>query len=300
MPSAISTSHIAPNDLAAFSSHLKASKRILALLGAGLSASSGLPTFRGAGGYWRQHEAMDLATPTAFKSNPALVWQFYSYRRHMALKAQPNSAHFALAKLAEKKSEFLTISQNVDGLSQRAKHPRNSLELLHGNLFDLKCTNFDCDYVELDNFTDPLVAALDIPKTSEGKDADISDAHIPLNDVQPDELPRCPKCKNWLLRPGVVWFGETLPVETLRRVDGWISEPEPIDLMLVVGTSAVVHPAAGYIEIARAKGAKVAVINTEPPNQAASKLNTGDWFFQGDAGLIVPQILESIIGPVDA
>lgn len=102
-------------DLQSFQQHLNKSTRILALLGAGLSASSGLPTFRGAGGLWRTHEATDLATPEAFSADPGLVWQFYSYRRHMALKAKPNPAHYALAELARKKEGFLTLSQNVDG-----------------------------------------------------------------------------------------------------------------------------------------------------------------------------------------
>lgn len=87
----------------------------MALLGAGISASSGLPTFRGAGGLWRSHDATELATPEAFEANPDLVWQFYSYRRHMALKAQPNRAHYALAELARRNREFVTLSQNVDG-----------------------------------------------------------------------------------------------------------------------------------------------------------------------------------------
>lgn len=103
-------------DLESFSSHLRSSRRILALVGAGLSASSGLPTFRGAGGLWRSHDAMSLATPEAFARDPGLVWQFYSYRRHMALKAKPNAAHFALAELAKRKDGFITLSQNVDGI----------------------------------------------------------------------------------------------------------------------------------------------------------------------------------------
>ena len=107
---------ISPADLESFSSHLSSSTKILALLGAGLSAASGLPTFRGAGGLWRSHDAMSLATPEAFDRNPGLVWQFYSYRRHMALRAKPNPAHFALAELAKRKSGFLTLSQNVDGI----------------------------------------------------------------------------------------------------------------------------------------------------------------------------------------
>lgn len=104
-------------DFESFSAYLQGSNRILALLGAGLSASSGLPTFRGAGGLWRTHDAMSLATPEAFHADPALVWQFYSYRRHMSLQARPNKAHLALAELARKKDGFMTLSQNVDGNS---------------------------------------------------------------------------------------------------------------------------------------------------------------------------------------
>ena len=112
----MATSKPYSTDINSFGEHLKGSKRILALLGAGLSASSGLPTFRGAGGLWRNQDAVSLATPGAFSDDPALVWQFYSYRRHMALNAKPNKAHFALAELAKKNKNFVTLSQNVDGM----------------------------------------------------------------------------------------------------------------------------------------------------------------------------------------
>lgn len=107
--------NISAADVMSFTEHLQKSKRIVALLGAGLSASSGLPTFRGAGGLWRSFDATSLATPEAFESNPGLVWQFYSYRRHMALGVEPNRAHYALAELSRKKENFITLSQNVDG-----------------------------------------------------------------------------------------------------------------------------------------------------------------------------------------
>lgn len=102
------------DDYASFVACLKSSTRVLALLGAGLSAASGVPTFRGAGGFWREHNATDLATPEAFERDPSLVWQFYNHRRHNALRAKPNRAHAALGKLAGKK-DFLAISQNIDG-----------------------------------------------------------------------------------------------------------------------------------------------------------------------------------------
>ncbi len=296
MPSFTAHSSVSQPDLDSFSKHLKSSKRILALCGAGLSASSGLPTFRGAGGYWRTYDATQLATSEAFMEDPSLVWQFYNYRRHMALQAKPNRAHFALAELARRNPDFLTISQNVDGLSPRAHHPAETLELLHGSLYDVKCTNFHCDYVEQNNFTDPIVPALEIPQNT-GADLDISDAEVPLKDISTGDLPHCPKCKTALLRPGVVWFGEPLPVKTVSRIDDWTSQH--IDLILVIGTSAIVYPAAGYIATARKMGARVAVVNMERPDSGASKLNAGDWFFQGDARVVVPQILEAVTGNIE-
>lgn len=285
---------LAQADLDSFSAHLNSSSRILALCGAGLSAASGLPTFRGAGGYWREYDAMDLATPEAFSRDPSLVWQFYNYRRHMALQAQPNRAHLALAELARKKEDFLTISQNVDGLSPRAGHPRKSLELLHGSLFEVKCTNFYCDHVDKENYTDPICPALKLAESGE----DISSAEEPLKDVEIEDLPQCPKCKTSLLRPGVVWFGESLPASTLERVDNWMSDERGIDLLIVIGTSAQVYPAAGYIMSSRTKGARVAVVNTETPDQEAGKLQKGDWFFQGDAAVVIPKMLECVTGPM--
>ncbi|KAL1970042.1 hypothetical protein VTN77DRAFT_6447 [Rasamsonia byssochlamydoides] len=318
---------ISAADLQSFSQYLQGCTRILALLGAGLSASSGLPTFRGAGGLWRSFDATSLATPEAFNEHPGLVWQFYSYRRHMALKAKPNRAHFALAELAKRNKNFITLSQNVDGLSPRAQHPPEQLHLLHGSLFDIKCTSFYCNYSRKDEFTDPIVPALAIPtegpqpepsvddKTGEqatqalhgamqasqteqtGRELDISDPRVPIPTLKVEDLPQCPQCKG-LLRPGVVWFGEPLPVRTIEAVDRWIRESPRIDLMLVIGTSAKVWPAAGYVDKARAKGARVAVVNMDPNDIPGDGLEPGDWFFQGDAGVIVPEILKSVIGEV--
>ncbi|KAJ5549988.1 Sirtuin family [Penicillium sp. DV-2018c] len=327
-------------DLQSFTEYLKGCKRIVAVLGAGISASSGLSTFRGAGGIWRSHDATSLATPEAFDENPGLVWQFYSYRRHMALEANPNKAHYALAELARRNEDFITLSQNVDGinndsivfallhtnkmgypgLSQRANHPSNQLHLLHGTLFNVKCTDFYCDYNE-PNFTDPIVPALKFPqklsglhpsetdKTGEAaskalgealsgtaNEVDISDPSNPLPELDRKDLPHCPKCKVGLLRPGVVWFGEPLPEETLDYVDNWIAKG-PIDLCLVIGTSARVWPAAGYIHETRSKGSRIAVVNMDAKD-TPGELHKGDWFFQGDAGVIVPEILKGVIGEV--
>jgi NAD+-dependent protein deacetylase sirtuin 5 len=313
------TSHMASTDVSSFVSHLQNSKRIVALLGAGLSASSGLPTFRGAGGYWRTHDATVLATPDAFRIDPGLVWQFYSYRRHMALNAKPNKAHLALAELARRNPEFITLSQNVDGLSPRAGHPAGQLKLLHGSLFDIKCwEEHNCGYFKHNDFTDPIVPALtipedhgaardflgkakkeavvDTPKHALIRGADIAHISVPIPAIPKEELPQCPSCKKNLLRPGVVWFGESLPDDVLGDVDKYFNEPKRIDLMLVIGTSSKVFPAAAYSEIARTKGARVAVINMDQSD--AKNLGVRDWFFGGDAAVIVPDILKSVVGEI--
>ena len=162
------------------------------------------------------------------------------------------------------------------GLSPRAGHPAKQLHLLHGSLFDVKCTAFFCKYFETNNFVDPIVPALAIPQSGPeplpstgtdgseaagsllaamgyqgaGKELDISNANVPLAHIPPEELPRCPKCHN-LLRPGVVWFGESLPTAILDAVDDYISSSDHIDLILVIGTSSQVYPAAGYVDTAR-------------------------------------------------
>ncbi|KAJ5915780.1 SIR2 family histone deacetylase [Penicillium verhagenii] len=294
---------ISPEDLKSFTEHLKGSRRILALVGAGLSASSGLPTFRGAGGLWRSYDSTALATPEAFEENPGLVWQFYSYRRHMALGVKPNKAHYALAALARENVNFLTVSQNVDGLCERAQHPGRSLHLVHGSLFEVKCHESECDYWRADDFHDPIVPALEIPTlglnlpASRDNEVDISDVANPVPDLTRAELPQCPQCDG-LLRPGVVWFGEPLDEGTLKSINRWIKKA-PVDLMLVIGTSSNVYPAAGYTEKVRKAGARVAVINMDPDDRAVQNLQEGDWFFQGDAATIIPEILKSVIGEVE-
>lgn len=199
---------------------------------------------------------------------------------------------------------------------------------MHGSLFDVKCTSFYCSHTE-QSFTDPIVPALAIPQEvhqpnpsnsdetgaeaagslydsmkqanderKASRDLDVSDDRVEIPQIPIEDLPRCPKCRDGLLRPGVVWFGEALPEKTITAVDDWIRNARRIDLILVIGTSACVYPAAGYIDEARAKGARVAVINTDKADTPGGRngLRDRDWFFQGDAGSVVPEILESVIG----
>lgn len=131
-----------------------------------------------------------------------------------------------------------------------------------------------------------------------GKELDISDDRVEIPELDAKDLPHCPKCGSGLLRPGVVWFGEMLPEKVINEIDDFIKEPRKIDLILVIGTSAKVYPAAGYIDQARAKGARVAVINMDRADTGRGGLQDEDWFFEGDAGVLVPELFESEIGDI--
>lgn len=193
------------------------------------------------------------------------------------------------------------------GLSQRAEHPRDQLKLLHGSLFDIKC--FNCDYIELNNFDDPFHPLLAIDSDEDARlaasannvqaTAAYLDPNVNTTTIDPKDLPHCPCCKTGLLRPGVVWFGEPLPEDTLAEIDQFILEDDQVDLILVIGTTATVYPAASYVNMVRKRGARVVVVNMDGLDGelgAASNLRRGDFLFQGDAAKILPEILEPIIG----
>lgn len=271
-----------------FTQVLRSSKHIIAVCGAGLSAASGIPTFRGAGGLWRKYDAISLATPEAFEEDPSRVWQFYHYRRETALKAQPNAAHHALGqftqgelrkRLAPASAVFKIITQNVDGLSPRAhaalpdpaQANSNTIEM-HGRVHDTVCTVCgDRDF----NTDSPICAAL---AGTEMLVEAHEDHHIPLED-----LPRCKKngCGG-LLRPGVVWFGE----EPLRmdEIDKYV---EAADLCLVIGTSSTVYPAAGYADEVQSHGGKVAVFNLD----RSAGDGDADFLFLGPCEETLPRAL---------
>lgn len=292
-----------------FQEYLKKSKRIVALVGAGLSVSSGLPTFRGTQGLWKNFNMIDLATPDAFYIDPGLVWQFYSWRRINALKAKPNKGHVALAELSCLNNlEFTTITQNVDGLLIRAGHPKEKLHEIHGSLFDLRCTSFMCNYVDHDNFKNPLTNALadtefEYDSTSQGRNDKaegntLSPDFAPVKQIPEDSLPQCPVCKDGsLLRPGVVWFGESLPLQTIDRIDNFI-ELDTIDLIMVIGTSGTVYPANSYVDRIRLRGGKVAIFNTDVESSILNGEEDGIWGFEGDAAEILPIALKPLIGDI--
>jgi NAD-dependent deacetylase len=228
---------------------LEAATAVAVLTGAGISAESGIPTFRGPAGLWRQNRPEDLATPQAFARNPRLVWEWYDWRRSFIAKAEPNAGHRALVRLEQRKESFTLITQNVDGLHDRAGSKR--VLKVHGDIWQVRCIS--C-----------------------GRQTE--DRRVPL----PELPPRC-ACGG-MLRPAVVWFGESLPQREWREAEG---AAQTAGVFLVVGTSAQVWPAAGLIETARAAGAKVIEVNPEAtpfsPNAHAS--------LRGVAGTILPELI---------
>ncbi len=217
---------------------LAASKCVVALTGAGISAESGVPTFRGADGLWRNFRAEELATPGAFQRDPHLVWEWYNWRRSLLREIQPNRAHIALRELEERVRDFTLITQNVDGLHTLAGS-RKVLEL-HGSIWRLRCT--ECDREE------------------ENRD-------VPLK-----LLPMC-ACGG-LKRPGVVWFGEMLPPGVLEEA---FERAGKADFFLVAGTSGVVQPAASLALRAKTEGAYLVEVNIErtPLSPSADAVLTG-------------------------
>lgn len=233
---------------------LRPAKNVLVLTGAGISAESGLATFRGSGGLWEGHRVEDVATPRAFARNPALVWRFYNARRAALRTVQPNPGHHALLSLEQRlgAGHFTLATQNVDGL-HHAAGSRNVLEL-HGSIRRIRCTG--CTEVQ-DRGTEVL-----------------------------DDLPHCISCKS-LLRPDVVWFEEALPEEPWHEAKRAVARCE---VFLVIGTSAVVYPAAGLVGSARYTGARVIEINLErtPASDSA------DVSLHGPSGQVLPRLLESL------
>ena len=205
---------------------LAAATSVAVLTGAGISAESGIPTFRGAGGLWKEYKPEDLATPEAFGRDPRLVWEWYNWRREQIAPAVPNAAHRALVEIERRKARFTLITQNVDGLHDMAGSGK--ILKLHGDIWRMRCTQCGANF---------------------------PNRRVPL----PKIPPHC-ACGG-LARPGVVWFGEPLPEGMIQEAEHAVASAQ---LFLAIGTSATVYPAAGLIPHARKAGARVIEINPEP------------------------------------
>jgi NAD-dependent deacetylase len=239
---------------------LSRATHVAVLTGAGVSAESGVPTFRASDGLWEGHRIEDVASPDGFVRDPRLVWQFYNGRRANVGRVQPNPGHVALAALeARLGSGFTLITQNVDGLHQSAG-TRNVLEV-HGSLRRTRCT--ECGSVH-DRGLDPLA-----------------------------DMPTCELCAG-LLRPDIVWFGEMLPTRIWEQA---VEAAESCDVFLVVGTSAVVHPAAGLINLARRAGwlggQRTTVIEFNLTRTVAS--DAADIGLYGPSGQTLPRVLDALV-----
>lgn len=216
----------------ALAARLTAARHVVVLTGAGVSAESGVPTFRDAQtGLWSRYRPEELATPEAFEADPDTVWSWYEWRRELVGQARPNAAHHALARLQSLLPRLTLVTQNVDGLHQRAGS--TGVVEFHGNLFDNRCLS--CARPATD-------VARPCPRP-----------------------PRCAACGG-LIRPGVVWFGEAIPPEALQRS---FSAAGACDLFLSVGTSALVYPAAGLARQAVAAGALLVEVNPVPTDLAS-------------------------------
>lgn len=263
-------------------------KNIVILTGAGISADSGLATFRDSGGLWEQYELTDIATPEAFHKDPILVWKFYSLRRIQAAKAKPNLAHISLVEFARKNPEksVTLITQNVDVLHLRADLNEVLPPLtMHGNLHESRCSQ--CEEVYIDDFSyfneagDYAPTQLNLcPVSLRAAPNYLHHYNLKFQSF----LPLSPCCGK-LLRPNIVWFGE-YPMH-MQRIQ---TELKKCDLFISIGTSGNVYPAAGFLQEARARGAKTVCLNKEEIIQS----EYCDEFIEGRAIEIVPRYLAKL------
>ena len=233
---------------------MKIETPVVVLTGAGISAESGVPTFRGAGGLWRNFRPEDLATPEAFARDPGTVWEWYAWRRETVAQCQPNAAHRSLVEIEARAGQgaFIVITQNVDGLHEAAGS-RNILRL-HGSLWSMRCT---------------------------GEGTRFADRRVPLD----ENPPHCPNC-GALLRPDVVWFGEALDGDVLQAA---IAASESARTMIVIGTSALVYPAASLPVTAKHNGAHLVEINPDETPLSAY----ADEVLRGPAAVELPRWWQS-------
>jgi NAD-dependent deacetylase len=237
---------------------LQDARHILALTGAGVSAESGVPTFRGDGGLWKTYRAEDLATPEAFARDARLVWEWYGWRRRVVEQCAPNAAHVALARAARDRSGVRIVTQNVDGLHADAARDLDTTAALplelHGSLFRTRCTR--C----AERWSD----------------------REPVDATSRETLPSCAVC-GALARPDIVWFGETLDPAVIGEA---VALASAASICLVVGTSALVHPAAGLADLTRRHGGQVIEVNVAD----TPLTNTATVALRGPAAVIVPEL----------
>ena len=282
---------------AALTTRLRRSYDLRAVLGAGLSRPSGLPTFRQDSWFWGL-PVEEVATKSAFDRDPIRVWAVYERLRQLARVAQPNLGHVALAALSTIKPQLLVITQNIDGrysqqqiwlaeltaidLSQKVGHDKASLVTLHGSLFDIRCSDEACNFTKRNTEEKPTVPGLIL------NPSDPSDPRVMLPHLNRGNIPRCPKCDSGILRPGVVWFGEKLPQQSLERVDNWLDAGPKIDLVLVIGTE---RTPSVYDAIER--GAELVHFNICNNMEDSNDFVEANWYVSGDVSQTLPHLVGS-------
>jgi NAD-dependent deacetylase len=249
--------------------------RVLVITGAGVSAESGIPTFRGKDGYWRNLDPIKLATPEAFARDPELVWQWYRERRQRIRDAQPNAGHEAIARLAQRAGEFLLVTQNVDDLHQRVGLAREEMVQIHGDIFTTLCSRCDFSLRNFDHEHD--------------HEHDREQAHEQEHAAGDGDLPCCPKC-DALMRPGVVWFGEHLPSREIERVEGYLQR-DPCGVVIVAGTTATFGYIIDWALRASRRGGELIEVN--PEETPLSRFATQQ--MREPAAIALPRIVDQLI-----
>jgi NAD-dependent protein deacetylase/lipoamidase len=255
--------------------------RVLVITGAGVSAESGIPTFRGKNGYWRNFDPAKLATPEAFARDPELVWEWYRERRQRIRNAQPNAAHEAIAKLASQADEFLLLTQNVDDLHAHAGLPIEKMVQIHGDIFVTRCSR--CDFSYAGRGASPEPPGTCAVQSKNGRLRSIA----PTSESDVD-VPCCPKCDAFM-RPGVVWFGEQLPWNELQRVENYLNRGG-CGIVIVAGTTATF----GYIIdwALRASGDDGELIEVNPEETPLSRFATR--LVREPAAIALPRIVDDL------
>jgi NAD-dependent deacetylase len=256
--------------------------RVLVLTGAGVSAESGIPTFRGKDGYWRNLDPTKLATPEAFARDPQLVWEWYRERRKRIRNAQPNAAHEAVARLAHHADEFLLVTQNVDDLHARAGIEKENMVQIHGDIFVTRCSRCEFSYAGRGGSPEPPGACAVQP--TNGRLRSIA----PTSDSDAD-LPKCPRC-DALMRPGVVWFGEQLSRNELERVENFL-DGGACDIVIVAGTTATFGYIIDWALRSSRHGAELIEVNPDetPLSRFATRL------VREPAAIALPRIVDEVL-----
>jgi NAD-dependent deacetylase len=257
--------------------------RVFILTGAGISAESGIPTFRGKDGYWRNLDPTKLATPEAFASDPQLVWDWYCERRQRIRNARPNAAHEAIARLAQRTDEFLLVTQNVDDLHARAGVAAEKMVQIHGDIFVTRCSRCGFHDTATGGSPEPPDASV-VQPTNRRLSSIAATSERALN------VPTCSKCQA-LMRPGVVWFNEQMPWNELKRVEDFL-DGGGCDEVIVAGTTATF----GYIIdwALRARRDTAELIEVNPEETSLSRFATR--LVREAAAIALPRIVDELVG----